>query len=161
MPDDSLELSPPELDLDRLILLVVGSHLRAETADRPIAYRLREQLLEVMARLVKKEPDEDDPVDIVVCSDVWWLNNDGLRDCPTISIGGPGVNALSAYLGDKLPGAFVVDDQMIVQMDVELASEWVCIWGVDHRRTVAACDVFSERYLERFLRTVLERMSDE
>ncbi len=159
MPDDSLELARKELELDRLILIVVGSHLRAETGDRPIAYRLRERLLESMGAFVEKEEGEDDPVDIVVCTDVWWLNNDGLRECPTISIGGPGVNALSAYFGDKLPSAFVVDDQMIVQMDVELTDEWVCIWGADHERTAQACDVFIERYLQRYLETILRRMS--
>jgi hypothetical protein len=161
LPDDSLELAPRELDLDRLLLIVVGSHLRAETADRPIAYKLRERTVKMMSTLVEKAEDEQDPVDIVVCTDVWWLNNDGLRECPTISIGGPGVNALSAYLGDKLPSAFVVDDQMIVQMDVELSTEWVCIWGVDHERTVAVCDIFADRYLERFLRTVLERLEED
>lgn len=161
MPDGSLELARKELELDRLILIVVGSHLRAETADRPIAYRLRERMLENLNSLVEKEPEEDDPVDIVVCTDVWWLNNEHLRECPTVSVGGPGVNALSAYLGDKLPSAFVVDDQMIVQMDIELTDEWVCIWGADHERTVQACEVFIERYLERYLKTVLERMSDD
>jgi len=46
---------------------------------------------------------------VLVCSDVWYLNNDPLRSRPTISIGGPGVNALSAYLADKLPSAFAIE----------------------------------------------------
>ena len=54
------------------------------------------------------------PLNPMVVSDVWYLNDPSLRNCPAISVGAPGVNALSAYLGDKLPSAFVIDASLNV-----------------------------------------------
>ena len=66
---------------------------------------------EVNRRLIDRFGD-DLPLDVVVCSDVWRLNDESISTRPTISIGGPGVNALSAFLGDKLSSVFVVEDQL-------------------------------------------------
>ncbi|MCK4872524.1 MAG: hypothetical protein KAS72_07345 [Phycisphaerales bacterium] len=160
MGKPSLELVGETLDLDRVVLLVVGAHLRAEVADRPIAYRLRDAILAWMEEACELDDETLPPVDVVVCTDVWWLNNNELRECPTISVGGPGINALSAYLGDKVPSAFVVDDSLIVQMDVELTDLLACVWGMNHEQTIAAADVFTERYLDSFMRGVLDRLGD-
>ena len=88
---------------------------------------------------------------VLVCTDVWYLNNDPLRSRPTVSIGGPGVNALSAYLGDKLPSAFAVEDVLLVQADPEFTDAIACCWGRDTRATAAAVDAFTERYLDAFM----------
>ena len=40
----------PGLDPAYLVLIVVGAHLRAEEADRPLAYRLCEQVQAWVAR---------------------------------------------------------------------------------------------------------------
>lgn len=90
-------------------------------------------------------------LDPLVCSDLWYLNDDALRAQPTIAIGHPGVNALSAHLGDKLPTALVVDDRRLVQLDPELIDLAACCWGVDERETHAAVDDLCERFLEDFL----------
>lgn len=132
-------------DSDRLILIVTGAHLRAETGDRPLAYRLRDRML----RWLGRGDDQDAPV--VVCSDLWYLNRDELRECPTVSIGGPGVNALSAYLGDKLPSAFAVEGVLVVQLDPEFDDRLACCWGVDHGATASAVEAFAERYLDDFM----------
>jgi hypothetical protein len=162
--DDASEPAQP------MILIVVGAHLRAEAADRPLAYALREKaLMWLNARfpapddssptIEGDEPPVFDPGDprpghpcsVVVCTDVWYLNDASLRVWPTISLGGPGVNALSAYLTDKLPGVLVVDDVLMIQMDPELAEATAAVWGIDHRATISAVDAFAERYLDAFM----------
>src|SRR5436190_1430282 len=106
-----------EIKTDRLILIVTGGHLVAEAVARPVAYGLRRRMAEWLGRNGRPE----DPADprVVVCSDVWYLNNDPVRQRPAVSVGGPGVNALSAYLADKLPSAFAIENVMLVQADLE------------------------------------------
>lgn len=135
------------LDLDRIILIVTGAHLRAEIGDRPLAYRLRQAMLDWLgARDLGSEPDH-----VVVCSDVWYLNQPELRERATVSVGGPGVNALTAYLADKLGSVFTVEQRLVVQMDLEFASLSACCWGADHATTVGAVEAFVERYLDDFM----------
>ncbi len=153
MPSVPLDLTPPDHTAATRVLIVTGAHLRAEAADRPLAYRLRHQMLEWWQRQ-RSNPEADalEQPNVIVCSDVWYLNNDDLRSLPTVSIGGPGVNALSALLTDKLPGVFTVANVLTVQMDIELIDPVVNIWGMDHHTTVAALDAFLERYLDHFMR---------
>jgi hypothetical protein len=171
---DELETSDGDGDADMatpMILIVVGAHLRAEAADRPLAYALREKAHRWLnahfpapadAPDPGADPSEHDefdpgaprpghPCSVLVCTDVWYLNDASLRVWPTISLGGPGVNALSAYLADKLPGVLVVDDVLMIQMDPELAEATAAVWGIDHRATISAVDAFAERYLDPFM----------
>lgn len=126
------------------ILIVVGAHLSAEIYDRPLAYRLRERVLGALGT--------DQPDRVVVCSDLWYLNRDELRELPAISVGGPTVNAFTAYLGDKLPSTFAVDGRLVVQAaeDAPLA----CCWGIDAEGTAAAVEAFADRHLEHWLGVV-------
>lgn len=172
--DDGEDLAEDEDDGDEdsrsgpMVLIVVGAHLRAEVADRPIAYWLRDRVLAWLDARFAGDPavaaaaaDVEDadpgqprpghPCRVIVCSDVWYLNDASLRVWPTVSIGGPGVNALSAYLADKLPGLLVVDDVLMVQMDPELSEPTASVWGVDHAATVNAAEAFAERYLDAFM----------
>ncbi|TVQ33108.1 MAG: hypothetical protein EA376_03370 [Phycisphaeraceae bacterium] len=153
----SLQPGPPEIDTDRLLLIVTGAHLRAESADRPLAYHLRDRIFEELCRRCGVD-EGDHPFTVMVCSDVWYLNNDDLRDCPTISIGGPGVNALGAFLADKLPSAFVVEDVLMVQIDLDYDDVIASCWGVDHTTTVAAVDAFCEKYLVQFIDEATRRI---
>lgn len=158
-------LGPDTIDTDRLLLIVTGAHLRAESADRPIAYALRERIVRWLdARAgadgldAPGEPDDAPRAfDVLVCSDVWWLNNDELRECPTISVGGPGVNALSAYLADKLDSAFVIEDWLMVQLDLDFDEVTACCWGMNHDATIEAVAAFETRYLESFLEAAARR----
>lgn len=154
---DPTQLGPEEIDLDQLILIATGAHLRSEVGDRPLAYALREEMLR---RLEDRFPDGA-PLDVIVCSDVWRLNDEGLKTVPTVSVGGPGVNALSAYLGDKIPSVFVIEDRLIVQADLEWEDLMVCCWGMDHDLTVQAVEAFMERYLDDYLDAVLEAVYGE
>lgn len=146
----------PEIDIDRLLLIVVGAHLKAEAADRPIAYRLQKTLNEHLDAYA----DPPDRVVPLVCSDVWYLNNDELHDRPLICIGGPGVNALSAYLYPRLANALQVDQQLVIQLDPEMDDLRVNIWGMSHGQTAAAVDLFSRKYLEQYLECVLEEQEE-
>ena len=143
MPTD-----PTQIDTDALVLIVVGAHPKAEQADRPIAYALRTRIAKWLA---KRFDGEESPLKPLVVTDVWYLNDNSLRRCPAVSIGGPGVNALSAYLGDKLPSAFVVDDQLMVQMDLDLNDLVAVCWGVTPESTHNAVEAFGDRYLDEFM----------
>jgi hypothetical protein len=143
-----------EIATDRLILIVTGAHLMAEAADRPIAYGLRQAILRWLA--AHDEADDPERPRIVVCSDVWYLNNDPLRSRPTVSIGGPGVNALSAYLADKLPNAFSIEDVLAVQADLDFVEPVVCCWGATAANTAAAVEAFTERYLDGFMEAAIK-----
>jgi hypothetical protein len=146
-----------QIDTDRLILIVTGAHLFAEATDRPIAYSLRQRILDWLAAHPESTPDSHAPLSgeptprILVCSDVWYLNNDPLRSRPTISIGGPGANALTAFLADKLPSAFAIEDRLVVQADLDFPDVLACCWGTDVSATAAAVDAFCERYLDAFM----------
>jgi hypothetical protein len=144
-----------QIDTDRLILIVTGAHLHAEVGDRPVAYSLRQRILD---RLRDSGDGENARPQVVVCSDVWYLNNDPLRSRPTISVGGPGVNALTAFLADKLPSAFAIEDRLIVQADLEFQECVACCWGADIGSTAAAVDAFCERYLDAFMEAAQSRL---
>jgi hypothetical protein len=139
---------PSQIDADTLFLIVVGAHPRAEQTDRPIAYMLRQRVAKWLA---KRFEGAEPPLTPLVVSDVWYLNDNSLRRCPAVSVGGPGVNALSAYLGDKLPSAFCVDDHMMVQMDLDLNDLVAVCWGVTPEATANAVEAFTERYLDEFM----------
>lgn len=127
-----------------LIVLVTGSTLRAEAQDRPLAYRLR--------RVIRKRIAKEAFLRPVVVSDIWYLNSESLQQMPTISIGGPGVNAASQYFFSKLPTALGIDGLLLIQMDVALEDHRCCVWGMDHRKTIDALKVFANcGYLDQFL----------
>ncbi len=141
--DDADDLSP-----DHLLLIVVGAHLRAEQADRPLGYRLRDAIVRW-----QRHHAEGEPLRPVVCTDLWYLNARDLMMRPTISVGRPELNAVSAYFANRLPTALVIDRSLQVQLDPEFVSLQACVWGVDDPSTASGVDVFQERYLEPFLRS--------
>ena len=146
----------PDIDTDRLICIVVGVQLRAELGDRPLAYRIEQELRQRLEAALGK-PAEGEPPRLapVVLSDVYYLNNDELQARPAISVGGPGMNALSAMLVDKLPTAVAIEKTLVVQMDLEMDDVRCAIWGMDHLDTVRAVDLFITKYLDRFVEGVV------
>ncbi|MCC7389777.1 MAG: hypothetical protein IT431_13530 [Phycisphaerales bacterium] len=135
---------PDPTDPLQTLPIVVGAHLSAEVEDRPIAGALRDALA---ARL-----PEGFPFVPVVMTDLWYLNNESLRAQPTISVGRPEVNALAAYLADKLPSVLAIDGRLIVQLDPELTDPAASCWGVDASATAEAVHAFLERWAGVFLR---------
>ncbi len=147
----------PEIDHNSLLLIVVGVHLRAEVADRPLAYRLRDRILQWQLEFRQHLAVQIEPV---VCSDVWYLNNEKLQSLPTISIGGPGVNALSAYFAQNLREK-IDPQQVLLQIDPEFTDLRTCIWGTNHELTVKGLDLFESRYLDGFLRAVATQVEPQ
>jgi hypothetical protein len=97
----------------------------------------------------------------MVCTDVWYLNDQDLRECPVVSVGGPGVNALSAALGGRIPSALVIDDVLVVQADTEFEELRACCWGMGTRQTAGAAEIFADKYLDGFMRAATERWAPE
>lgn len=146
----ALSLAPAAVDRTDLLLVVVGAHLSAEKHDRATAQSL---CAEAARRIAGDPAQHPGPLAPLTCTDVWYLNDPSLRECPVVCIGAPEVNALTAYLADKLPSAFAIDGVLTVQMDVEHGDPppLAACWGIDHAQTARAVDVFTERYLAGFL----------
>ena len=130
--------------LRHAVFLVTGSNLIGEQKDRPLAYFLKAQI---------DRYGGDDPGKCgIVVSDLWYAAADEVRDCPVISVGGPGVNMLSQQFWDDLPVALAVDNVMVIQMDVALEDLRAGVWGMDHESTREAVQTLYEKgYLRRFL----------
>ncbi|MFG0304888.1 MAG: hypothetical protein ACF8Q5_01600 [Phycisphaerales bacterium JB040] len=126
----------------RVLPIVVGSTLEAERYDRGTAYRLGERL---------RARAERAGLEVVVCTDVWYLNDAELSRRACVSVGEPGVNALSAHLASRVPSAYVIDGVLMVQFDVEAGRGHACCWGVGARATARAAEAFAERYAAAFV----------
>lgn len=147
-------MTPPT---SSLLLIVTGARPAAEFHDRPVAYALQQRIQRWVLNRSRKDLDAAP----LVVSDVWYLNDEQLRARPTISIGGPATNALTAFLTDKLPSAFVIDDQLMVQLDVSFQELIVCAWGRTAAQTAAAVEAFINRYLERYLEAIVENNASD
>jgi hypothetical protein len=132
----------------RLLLIVCGSTLRAEEVDRPLAYYLKQKIEEQLA--AAGDPSEM-PVEVRVVADFRWIHDEPLQALPTISVGGPGVNALAHRWLEEIPVTLAVDEQYYVQMDPDLDEPRVSVWGMDNAATQIAVSVFVDRFLPRFL----------
>ena len=140
-----------------MLLIVTGSTLRAEEVDRPLAYYLKQQ---VEARLEA----EDDPPPVRVIADFRWIHEESLQRLPTISLGGPGVNALAQRWLEDLEVSLAVDEQYYIQMDPKLEEPRVSIWGMDNPTTQIATSAFVQKFLARLLArsaTVLQELEAE
>src|SRR5581483_1977070 len=140
----------------RLILIVTGSHLRAEEADRPLAYYLQQQIHRRLAAVAAESDRPPPPMKVLVIADFRWIHEDAYHALPTICLGGPGVNALTQRWLEELPLSLAVDNHYFVQMHPELDEPRVSIWGMDNADTQVAVSAFLQRFLPRFLDHCLE-----
>jgi len=147
----------PDIEIEELALIVVGGQLRAEASDRPLAYRLLDAMQD---QLHQQTGSTDWPLRPLVCTDILYMNQGELQQRPTISIGGPGVNAVSAYLYQKLPTALAIEDKLVVQLDVDFDDFRAAIWGVDAQHTLAALELFEQKYLPEFVNALLKAVED-
>ena len=131
----------------KTVLIVTGSTLRAEEVDRPLAYYLKQRVEQYLA-----EHDlPGGPLKVRVVADFRWIHDELLQDLPTISVGGPGVNALAHRWLEEVPVSLAVDERYYLQMDPDLDEPRVSIWGMDNPTTQIAVSVFLDRFLPRFL----------
>lgn len=131
----------------RLLLIVTGSTLRAEEADRPLAYYLQQQIERRLAGMDPAAPR----LAVRVVADFRWLHEDAFHALPTISLGGPGVNALAQRWLDELPLCLAVDDHYFIQMQPDVEELKASVWGMDNPDTQIAVSAFLQRCLPRFL----------
>ena len=153
----------PHIDVDRLLWIVVGIQLNAELGDRPLAYRIEQEVKRRLAERLGPAPAGEPPrLAPVVITDVYYLNFDDAQDRPVISIGGPGMNALSAQLSDELPTPVAIEDTLVVQMDLEMNDVRCAVWGMNHLDTVRAVELFiGKGYLDIFLDGVVAKQEEE
>jgi hypothetical protein len=137
------------IDRARVLPIVVGAHLDAERTDRATAYRLRTAMIETLGTLGAGEWEP------VVLTDLWHLHSDWLGKRPTVSVGAPVLNALSASLADRIESVFVIDGRLMVQMDLDSSPAVACCWGVGPAETAEAAAVFAERHMGAFVRAAL------
>ena len=138
-----------QLDVNQTILIVVGSDINPEEKDRPIAYYLQ-RLIEQMP-LYGSLPFRK----CIVISDSLFESDKIIQICPTISIGGPGVNVLTARLVEKTPVYFTENDRYFIQYDETASNNFVCLWGMDQQSTREAVDKFiNDGLLEKFIKKI-------
>ena len=140
---------PRYFDVRSTVLLVVGYGILCEEEDRPVAYRLKQ---EIMARGARKPEGA-----AVVVTDMWMLNQDMADLFPAVAIGGPGANAFTAQVYEDLPIVLSRDQRVFVQMDRQ-AGKRAALWGMEADATKEAADAFlREGLLEEFLELVWHR----
>jgi hypothetical protein len=105
----------------RLLLIVTGSTLRAEEVDRPLGYYLKQRIEQSLFEAsTRRRPGLDDYL-VQVVADFRWIYDETLQSLPTISLGGPGVNALAHRWLEEIPFSVEYGDQYFIQLDPNLA----------------------------------------
>lgn len=135
----------------RLLLIVTGSTLRAEELDRPLGYYLKQRIEQSLQAAVAHGREGLDDYIVRVIADFRWIHDEPLQSLPTISLGGPGVNALASRWLEEVPVSLAYGERYFIQMDPELAEIRASVWGMDNAATQIAVSVFLDRFLPRFL----------
>lgn len=132
------------IDTDDTVLIVTGSDVPAEMNDRPLAYRLKVEIDRLGAGHGFRRA--------VVVSDRWFAENRIFHLCPTIVVGGPGVNAVAAALAEELPALVRRHNRVFVQGSWDGEQKRVSLWGMDRSATAEAVRAFLEDgYCAEFL----------
>jgi len=148
-------VSVQELDVNETILIVVGADIKPEQKDRPLAYWLQKQIDK--AGGFERTPFSK----CIVITDALFNNDKIIQACPTISIGGPGVNRVTAELINKLPVYISEDYRYYIQCDDKPGKNRVLIWGMDQETSSGALNVFVESgLLYDFLKRVWKQKSN-
>jgi hypothetical protein len=122
------------IDTDETVLIVVGSDIPAEMNDRPTAYVLQREIDRLGRGVAFRTA--------VVVSDRWYADNRIFHLCPTIAVGGPGVNAVAAALVDELPMKLQRDERVFVQGSWDGETRRASLWGADRSATARAVELF-------------------
>ncbi len=152
----------PDVDACNAVLIVVGSHLRAEECDRPLAYGLRTRI-EHWRDMHASQLGV--PLTPIVCCDLWYLNHAELQRRPTICLGGPSVNKLaeinvtqSAEEQGRLPEPSGGEPRVTIMIDPDFTHLRVGIWGTNTELTERGLQLFCDRYLPAYLRACVTQV---
>jgi hypothetical protein len=138
-----------QLDVNQTLLIVVGTDLEPEEGDRPLAYRLKEAV-ETSANF-GAHPFRK----CLVITDTLYRHDKIIQVCPTIAIGGPGVNSVSNELVERLPVYLSKDNRYFIQLNKDFQDQKIAIWGMDRDSTSEAVDMFiANGILENFLKAI-------
>jgi hypothetical protein len=121
--------------------------------DRPLGYYLKQHIEHALAggKDQAKGFQAIRDCQVHVIADFRWIHDEVLQVLPTISLGGPGVNALSHRWLEEVPISLAYNERYFIQMDPDLTEPRVSIWGMDNSSTQIAVSVFLDRFLPRFL----------
>jgi hypothetical protein len=136
---------------NRCLLIVTGSTLRAEEVDRPLGYYLKQRIERALSEAVVNGRQDLEDYVVRVIADFRWIHDEPLQSLPTISLGGPGVNALAHRWLEEVPVSMAYSERYFIQMDPDLTEVRASVWGMDNATTQIAASVFVERFLPRFL----------
>jgi len=138
-----------EIDVNQTILIVVGADLKPEEVDRPLAYKLK-QALEASPHF------GDHPFrKCLVISDALYRHDKIIGVCPTVAIGGPGVNTVAAEFIEQLPVYLSQENRYFIQLDKSFKDPKISIWGMDRNSTEEALDMFiANGILDDFLKAI-------
>jgi len=135
------------IDSEETIVIVTGSDTRSEERDRPTAERLK---AEIDAR-----SDGQSFRRAVLVGDAWFLRNRIFHPNPTIAVGGPGVNGLSAELMQVVPVVWSQDQRSFVHADFENEPRRAALWGSNAESTMLAVQAFvAQGFLDDLLRRI-------
>ncbi|MGC8643823.1 MAG: hypothetical protein ACP5XB_28515 [Isosphaeraceae bacterium] len=139
----------------QFLLVVTGSTLRAEEADRPLGYYLKQKIEEKLKAASHSSDTKTGEAlsgfQVRVIADFRWIHDEFLQRLPTISLGGPGVNALSHRWLEEVPISLAFNEHYFIQMDPDGSEPRASVWGMDNAATQLAVSVFLDRYLPVFL----------
>jgi hypothetical protein len=135
----------------RVLLIATGSTLRAEEMDRPLAYYLKQRIEQALAEVIAAGREGLEDYVVRVVADFRWIHDEALQSFPTISLGGPGVNALARRWLEEVPVSLAVGERYFIQMDPDLTDPRASVWGMDNATTQIAVSVFIDRFLPPFL----------
>jgi hypothetical protein len=138
-----------EIDANQTILIVVGADLKPEEIDRPMAYKLKSAF--ESSPLFEEHPFRK----CLVISDALYKHDKIIKVCPTVAVGGPGVNLVAAELVERLPVYLARENRYYIQSDRDFSERKISIWGMDREATEEAIDIFIENgILDNFLKSI-------
>jgi hypothetical protein len=136
--------------LIRWLLIVTCSTLRAEEMDRPLGYYLKQCIEESLSQASSSSQSGLEDYRVRIVADFRWIHDEPLQSLPTISLGGPSVNALAHRWLEEVPVFLACSESYFIQMDPDLAEPRASNWGTDNTSAQIALSVFIDRFLRRF-----------
>lgn len=138
-----------ELDVNQTVLIVVGSDIKPEEVDRPLAYKLKDAF--ESSSFFGDHPFRK----CLVISDALYQHDKIIRICPTVAVGGPGANSVAAEFVEKLPVYLSLENRYYIQLNKDFSELNISIWGIDRKSTEEAIDMFiANGILDDYLRTI-------